>query len=124
MSPLARLGAFAVATAILVGAGAAPAKAPHRPTIVTVNDFYFEPDTVTIKAGRAIRWVWSSANTYPHDVHLKKGPKGLPNRGSYSTRTTAVSEAHFQRTFATPGTYRFLCTVHPTQMHLSVTVRR
>lgn len=113
-----------VALTLLVAAGAAPAKVPPKPTIVTVNDFYFDPDAVTIRAGRSVRWVWSAGNDYPHDVHLKRGPKGLKNRGSYSTRTTAVTEAHFQHGFPTPGTYKFICTVHPTQMKLTVTVKR
>ncbi len=112
------------ALALVATVGAAPAKSPPKPRIVTVNDFYFGPDAVTIGAGRAMRWAWSASNNYPHDVHLKRGPSGLKNRGSYSTRTTAVTEAHFQHTFPTPGTYKYICTVHPTQMKLTVTVRR
>jgi len=115
-----------VAALALLGAaaGPAPAKAPAKPSIVTVNDFYFGPDAVAIKAGRSVRWVWSAQNDYPHSVHLKKGPKGLKERGSYSTRTTAVANAHFQHAFPTPGTYKFICTIHPTLMKLTVTVRK
>ncbi len=120
---LAALATCAVG-AIALGGGAAAARAPAKPTTVSVNDFYFGPDAVTIAAGGSVRWVWSSANTYPHDVHLKKGPKGLKDRGTYSTKTTAVRKAHFQHAFPTPGTYRFICTVHPTQMELTVTVKR
>jgi plastocyanin len=118
--------AVAVLAALVLGAaaGPAPAKAPSKPAIVTVSDFYFGPDAVAIKAGRSVRWVWSAQNDYPHDVHLKKGPKGLKDRGSYSTRTTAVTDANFQHAFPTPGTYRFVCTIHPTLMKLTVTVRR
>jgi plastocyanin len=112
-----------IAAVALVGATAAAAKAP-KPTVVTVNDFYFGPSAVTIKKGGTVKWVWSSLNTYPHDVHLKKGPKGLKNKGSYSTKTTAVTEAEFKKTFTTPGTYRFICTIHPTEMHLTVTVKK
>jgi plastocyanin len=118
-----RLLAACVAVVSLIGATAATARAP-KPTVVTVNDFFFGPTAVTIKKGGAVRWVWSSTNSYPHDVHLKKGPKGLPNKGSYSTRTTAVTNAHFQKTFKTPGTYKFICTIHPTEMKLTVTVKK
>ena len=111
------------AAVALLGATAAAAKAP-KPTVVTVNDFYFGPSSVTIKKGATVKWIWSSANTYPHDVHLKKGPKGLKNKGSYSTKTTAVTEAEFKKTFTTPGTYKFICTIHPTEMHLTVTVKK
>ena len=31
---------------------------------------------LTLKEGQSVNWVWAEANTYPHDVHLKSGPKG------------------------------------------------
>jgi plastocyanin len=122
--PAAKLLVFAVAAFALAGASAAPAKAPPKPATVTVNDFYFGPSALTVKKGATVKWAWSSLNTYPHDVHLKSGPPGLTQKGSYSTKTTAVSNAHFQRSFPTPGTYKFICTIHPTQMKLTVTVKK
>jgi plastocyanin len=120
----ATLLAACVAAAALLGAPAAPAKPAPKPKLVTVNDFYFGPSAVTIHKGGAVKWVWSDLNTYPHDVHLKKGPNGLKKKGSYSTKTTAVTEAHFQKSFTTPGTYKFICTIHPTEMKLTVTVKK
>ena len=124
-----RLAKAAVACAVvtaLCGASAASAQAPAKakPTIVTVNDFFFGPDTVTIKKDQTVKWVWSSTNTYPHDVHLKQGPKGLKERSTYSTRTTAVADARFKKTFERPGTYRYICTIHPTLMKLTLTVKK
>jgi plastocyanin len=95
---------------------------PTKPKLVSVADFYFGPDQVTIKRGGAVKWVWAPTNTYPHDVHLKQGPTGLTHKSSYSTKTTAVTNARFERSFETPGTYRFICTIHPTQMKLTLTV--
>lgn len=115
--------AAGVAAVALLGAPAAPAKPAPKPKVVSVNDFYFGPSAVTINKGGAVKWVWSDLNTYPHDVHLKQGPKGLKNKGSYSTKTTAVTEAEFKKTFTTPGTYKFICTIHPTEMKLTVTVK-
>lgn len=116
--------ALAAALALL-GASAASAQAPARakPTVVTVNDFYFGPTAVTIRKGRTVKWVWSELNTYPHDVHLKKGPKNLKQKATYSTHTTAVTEAVFKKKFERPGTYKYICTIHPTEMHLTVTVK-
>jgi len=119
------VAACCVVAVALSGVTAASAQAPKKPPVkVTVNDFYFAPTTVTIKKGRAVKWVWSSYNTYPHDVHLKQGPKALKNRSRFSTTTTAVTDAHFQRTFEVPGTYKFICTVHPSEMKLTVTVKK
>lgn len=126
-SAAVRLGPLLVVclTAVaLFGATASTAKPTPKPTTVSVNDFYFGPSAVTIKKGGSVKWVWSALNTYPHDVYLKKGPNGLKNKGSYSTKTTAVRKAHFQKTFATPGTYKFICTIHPTEMKLTVTVKK
>jgi len=122
---LSALAAFA-----LLGAGAASAKAPTatasaaKPKLVTVNDFFFGPSSVTVNKGGSVKWVWSSTNTAPHDVHLKSGPKGLKQRGTYSTKTTAVTDAEFKKSFPTAGTYKFICTIHPTEMKLTVVVKK
>lgn len=123
---LLRAVAVSAAAVALLGTTAASAGAPQRPrpAVVTVNDFYFAPSSLTIRKGRAVKWVWSELNTYPHDVHLKQGPKNLKNRASYSTRTTAVSGATFKKVFERTGTYRYVCTVHPTEMKLTLTVKR
>jgi len=121
----ALLVAVCVTAVALLGVTAAAAQAPKQPPVkVTVNDFYFAPTAVSIKKGRAVKWIWSEFNTYPHDVHLKQGPKALKNKGRFSTTTTAVTDATFQRTFEVPGTYKFICTVHPSEMRMTVTVKR
>jgi plastocyanin len=121
-----KLLALCAAAVAIFGATTVAAK-PHskrsKPKIVTVNDFYFSPTNVTVKKGQSVKWVWSSLNTYPHDVHLKQGPKKLKHKASYSTKTTAVTDAEFTDTFTTPGTYKFICTIHPTQMKLTVVVK-
>jgi plastocyanin len=118
----------AVLTGAVVGVarGGAPAtaKPAPKPKLVTVNDFYFGPTAVTIHKGGSVKWIWSSLNTYPHDVHLKQGPKGLKRKATYSTKTTAIANAQFQKSFPTPGTYRYICTIHPTEMKMTVTVKK
>jgi plastocyanin len=120
----ATLLAACVAAVALLGAPAAPAKPAPKPKIVTVNDFFFGPAAVTVNKGGSVKWVWSELNSYPHDVHLKKGPGGLKEKGSYSTKTTAISGAEFKKAFPTSGTYKFICTIHPTEMKLTVTVKK
>jgi len=109
----------------LLGATASSARQQTPKTAkVTVNDFYFGPSSVKIKKSGTVKWIWSSLNSNPHDVHLKSGPKGLKKKASYSTKTTAVTEARFQKTFPTAGTYKFICTIHPTEMKLTVVVKK
>jgi plastocyanin len=44
---------------------------------VSVADFYFGPEKLDLEAGQSADWVWAEANSSPHDVHLKSGPKSL-----------------------------------------------
>jgi plastocyanin len=120
----ARLLAGCLAAIALFGTASAASKAAPKSARVTVNDFFFAPTAVTIAKGGAVKWVWSAANSNPHTVHLKSGPKGLEDKGSYSTRTSAVSEARFRKTFETAGTYKYICTIHPTLMKMTVVVKR
>jgi plastocyanin len=116
-----------VAALALTGTAATAANAPRKkakPKEVTVADFYFSPEKVTIAKGQSVKWVWAEGNTYPHDVHLKSGPKGLKEKASYSTKTTAVTDAEFEKEFTTPGTYKYICTIHPTMMHMTVIVKK
>jgi len=126
-----RIAVAAFAALALLGVSAASASpeasasaSATKPKLVTVNDFYFGPSSVTIHKGGSVKWVWSSTNTYPHDVHLKSGPKRLEKRGTYSTKTTAVTDAEFKKAFPTPGNYHFICTIHPTEMKLTVVVKK
>ncbi|MDX6624698.1 MAG: hypothetical protein QOE75_2630, partial [Solirubrobacterales bacterium] len=102
----------------------ATAKPAPKPKVVSVADFFFGPTAVTVAKNGKVKWVWSSANAYPHDVHLKQGPKGLKQKGTYSTKTTAVTNARFTKAFPTPGTYKYICTIHPTEMKMTVTVKK
>ncbi|HEY2479548.1 MAG TPA: plastocyanin/azurin family copper-binding protein [Solirubrobacterales bacterium] len=118
------VAAFALSGAAAAAANAPAAKPKSKPKEVSVADFYFGPEKLTLKQGQSVNWVWAEANTYPHDVHLKSGPKGLRQKKTYSTRTTAVTDAEFEKTFTTPGTYHFICTIHPTQMHMTIVVKK
>src|SRR5689334_13685604 len=124
-----KLATIALVALALSGAAATAADAPQqllrsKPKEVSVADFYFGPEKLTLKKGQSVDWVWAESNTYPHDVHLKSGPKGLKGKSSYSTKTTAVTNAEFEKTFTTPGTYKFICTIHPTQMHMTIVVKK
>ena len=53
---------------------------------------------------------------------LVKGPKGVKH--SKFTSITGTSGIHFKRQFLTPGTYHFICTIHPATMNLTVIVKK
>lgn len=119
----ARALALGLLATLVVGLAAAGAGAAPQTARVTVNDYFFDPTAVTIGKGGSVKWVWSAANVASHDVHLKSGPKKLENRRSYSTGTSAVTEARFRKSFERAGTYKYICTIHPTKMRMTVVVR-
>ena len=76
---------------------------------VNVQDNQFVAAAVRVQAGGTVRWTWQGNN--PHNITFAGGPAS-------STQT----EGSFERTFATAGTFSYLCTVHGQSMSGTVTV--
>jgi len=73
----------AVIVAVVALSGAAPAvAAAPKPKIVTVNDNYFQPDSLKVKPDTVVKWKWPSDMAIDvHDVKLKSAPKGVKLSG-------------------------------------------
>ena len=84
---------------------------PPKPKIVKVADDYYSPTTLTVHKGASIRWAWSYSNFDTHNVRLKRGAARGEEVASSRSPTGAVG-IHFQRKLTTPGTYKFVCTLH------------
>ncbi len=67
---------------------------------VTITASGFEPRTVTIKAGDTV--AWTNVDSAEHNV----GGSGLVSG------VIGAGES-FAHTFEEPGTYQYLCTLHP-----------
>ena len=104
-------GAVALASALGGTAGAAPK------ATVTLGDNFFKPSVKRVKRGTKVRFKW--VGDRPHNVTKRSGPGG-----SFSSRTTSARSVNFAKRFAKAGTYRLICTVHPTTMRMKLTVRR
>ena len=80
-----------------------PTPAPPPPAGgVAVVDFAYRPATLTVTAGASITWV--NQGVAPHTVTARDGSfdSGLFGSGRQYTRT-----------FPTPGTFPYFCTLHP-----------
>lgn len=78
--------------------------APVARNAVAIKNFAFSPATVKVKAGTTV--TWTNQDTDPHTVTSARtgGPlhsAALTTHASYSYR------------FTKPGTYAYLCTIHP-----------
>ena len=80
--------------------------------IVTVGDSFFSPSSLTINVGDTVEWR-NAAGGMPHDV--------TADDGSFASQT--ASSFTFSVTFNEPGTWSYLCTVHPAAMTGVITVQ-
>ena len=93
------LGA-AVGTAL--AAGVLFARADNAPTAVSIDNFTFGPQTLTVKAGTTVTWV--NLDDEPHTVFSDAG----------LFRSSALdTQERFSFKFEKAGTYHYLCTIHP-----------
>jgi plastocyanin len=102
----ALLGAFVgsgLAGGVLVARAASPAAA------VSIDNFTFTPQTVTVKAGTTVTW------TNKDDI-----PHGIAATNNTFPRSKALdTDDSYSFTFTTPGTYQYFCYVHP---HMTGTI--
>jgi len=94
-------------------AGGAPAPAsnvPEHTDHVRITNFAFAPADITVVAGTTV--TWTNEDTTQHDVFAP--PVGLQS----PVLNQNDSYAH---TFSSPGTYRYICSIHPF-MHGTVVV--
>ncbi len=75
-----------------------------------IND-YFSPDSLEIKAGDLITWVWSDMNQNPHNVSLISGPPGI-DRFDYATPNSPSRNYSWTRQLNKPGMWVFGCSLH------------
>jgi plastocyanin len=94
-------------------AGGAPPPASYVPAHtdqVQITNFAFAPAVITVVAGTTVKW--TNEDTTQHDVFAP--PVGLQS----PVLNQNDSYAH---TFSSPGTYRYICSIHPF-MHGTVVV--
>src|SRR5215471_19392392 len=93
----------------VLAAGMLFARAEGAPNTVTIDNFFFTPGTVTVKAGTAV--TWTNRDDIPHGIASDNNAfpksKALDTDDSYSVMLAA------------PGTYKYFCYVHP---HMTGTI--
>jgi plastocyanin len=88
----------AMAGLVFVAASAAQAATVE----VKIDNFVFNPQTITVKAGDTVTWV--NHDDIPHTATSKTGV----------FRSKALdTDDKFSFTFATPGTFAYFCALHP-----------
>jgi len=90
------------AMAGLVAAALATSPARAAEIEVKIENFTFNPQQITVKAGDTVTWI--NHDDIPHTVTSK----------TLKFRSKAMDTADkFSFTFATPGTFPYFCSLHP-----------
>ena len=100
--------ALGAATAPLVATIVLSAGAQDAPAAVGIDNFTFNPQSLTVKAGTTV--TWTNKDDIPHAiaaVNKQFKSKALDTDDAYSF------------TFTTPGTYAYFCSLHP---HMTGTI--
>jgi plastocyanin len=80
---------------------------------VTVGNNFYSPISLTVPANTTVTWTWANGATQHNVTFDDPGGPASPTQSSGT----------FQRTFTTPGTYPYHCTIHGAAvMHGTVTV--
>jgi plastocyanin len=101
LAALAGLLALALSACGTSGASTTGSAADNNagPT-VTIQDLAYTPERLTVPAGATVTWVWRDG-AIAHDV------KG----GGF--KSEVMTEGTFRHGFTEPGTYDYVCTLHP-----------
>lgn len=92
------------------GNAPAPSGDAVRSAEVEIEDFSYRPDPVTIEEGGKV--IWKNRDSVPHTATAADG--------SFDTGTIEEDKLKSE-TFKEPGTYEYVCSIHP-QMHGTVEV--
>ncbi|UGT53557.1 cupredoxin domain-containing protein [Nocardia asteroides] len=86
----------------------------HKPTNLTVevSDMKYSPADATIKVGQTVTWKFS--DKAPHNV------QGIGDK-AMGINSPIIDKGEWSYTFTQPGTYRYLCSLHP-DMRGTITV--
>jgi plastocyanin len=96
------------AIVMLVAAAIAASPARAADTEVKIDNFTFNPQQITVKAGTTV--VWINHDDIPHTV--------TSSTQTFKSKALDTDEK-FSFTFATPGTVKYFCALHP---HMTGTI--
>jgi plastocyanin len=92
---------LAAAALVVAVAGNPPATRAASPAAVTIQNFAFMPRVLTISAGTTV--TWTNKDGSPHTI---------AERNTVFRSAALDTGDTFSHTFATPGDFQYLCTIH------------
>ena len=97
-----RIELMAFVTGAALACVIAPSVAQNTVVPVTIDNFVFEPQRVTVKVGTTV--TWTNHDDIPHTVAAKDR--------AFKSKVMDTDES-YSFTFSTPGEYAYFCSLHP-----------
>ena len=85
------------------------ARADGPTSSVSIDNFSFGPQTLTVKAGSTV--TWTNKDDIPHGI--------ASDNNAFAKSKALDTDDSYSFTFTTPGTYKYFCYVHP---HMTGTI--
>ena len=79
-----------------------PGHAQNAPVSVGIDNFTFNPQKLTVKAGTTV--IWTNKDDIPHNI--------VSSAQKFKSKPLDTDET-YTSTFAEPGTYEYFCGLHP-----------
>jgi len=76
---------------------------------VSIDNFTFGPQTLTVKAGTTV--TWTNKDDIPHGI--------ASDNNAFAKSKALDTDDSYSFTFTTPGSYQYFCYIHP---HMTGTV--
>ena len=103
-----RIELIAFVTGAALACVIAPSVAQNNVVPVTIDNFVFSPERVTVKVGTTV--IWTNRDDIPHTVAAKDR--------TFKSKVMDTDES-FAFTFSTSGEYTYFCSLHP---HMTGTI--
>ena len=100
--PTMRNFLLVTAVQVFVAATGVPTPVQAADSSVTIDNFTFAPQQVTVKAGTTI--TWTNHDDIPHAI--------ASSAKLFKSKALDTGDK-FSFTFTTPGTYEYFCSLHP-----------
>ena len=109
LRPVIASTVLGAAVGSLLAASVLFARADGPTGTVSIDNFSFGPQTLTVKAGTTVTWM--NRDDIPHGI--------ASSNNAFKKSGALDTDDSYSFTFTTPGTYQYFCYIHP---HMTGTI--
>ena len=101
--PVIAATVLGAAVGSLMAASVLFAQADSPMSTLSIHNFTFTPQTLTVKAGTTVTWI--NKDDIPHGI--------ASSNNAFKKSGALDTDDSYSFTFTTPGTYQYFCYLHP-----------